>query len=85
MYEIIITKVAEKQLKKLPNAEQSKIADKIQKLSSDPKPSGVKPLKGKLAPYYRIRSGNYRIIYAVEDEKLVVLVVKIAHRKEVYE
>jgi len=84
MYEIILTKVAEKQLKKLPKKDQSKIADKLQSLSSNPKPSEVKLLKGKLAPYYRIRSGDYRVIYAIEDDKLVVLVVKISHRKEVY-
>ena len=85
MYEIIFTKAAEKQIKKLPRKEISKIFERIESLASDPKPLGVKSLKGKLAGYYRIRSGDYRVIYAVEDEKLVVLVVKVAQRKDVYD
>lgn len=85
MYKIILTKAVEKQLKKIPKKDQLKITDKLQSLSSNSKPSEVKPLKGKLAPYYRIRSGDYRVIYAIEDDKLVVLIIKIAHRKDVYD
>jgi mRNA interferase RelE/StbE len=85
MYRIQFTKEAQKQIEKLPKKVILKIFEKIEKLASDPKPPGSKSLKGKLAHYYRIRSGDYRVIYAVEDDKLVILVVKVAHRKDIYD
>ena len=85
MYEIVFTKAAKKQLKKIPKQDQQKISTRIQDLSTNPRPEGMKALQGKLAQFYRVRSGNYRVMYSIEDEKLIVLVVKIAHRKVVYE
>ena len=52
-------------------------------LAHDPRPPGTKKLEG-MADTWRIRAGDYRIIYTVEDDRLVVLVVKIGHRREVY-
>ncbi len=85
MYEIVFTKAAKKQLKKIPKQDQQKISTRIQDLSTNPRPEGMKALQGKLAQFHRVRSGNYRVMYSIEDEKLIVLVVKIAHRKVVYE
>jgi len=72
-----------KSLKRLPKQDLVKIKNKIDGISRDlPNPNTTK-LKGN-NPFHRVRSGNYRIIYEVNNDKLVVLVVKIGHRKGVY-
>jgi mRNA interferase RelE/StbE len=82
---------AKKELKKLPKNVSARILEKIILLSSEPRPNGSKKLKSFDLPnnpyknLYRIRIGDYRAIYAIEDQVLVVVVVKIANRKEVYE
>ncbi|MCH7827105.1 MAG: type II toxin-antitoxin system RelE/ParE family toxin [Bacteroidetes bacterium] len=58
------------------------IAEEINKLSNNQRPYGYKKLKGN--KFYRIRIGNFRVIYKINNEKLLVLVVRVAHRKEVY-
>ncbi len=85
MYEIVFTKIAKKQLEKIPKKDQQKISTKIQALSPNPRPKGIKALQENLTQFYRMRSGNYRVMYSVEDKKLIVLVVKIAHRKKIYD
>ncbi len=82
-YKIEIKKSADKEIAKLPKVVLRRIIDKIQTLSSDPRPHGCKKLSGD--EKYRVRVGVYRILYSVTDEKLVVFVVKIGHRKNVYE
>lgn len=67
---------------KLPPNEQARIAKKIDALSNDPRPSGIKALKGN--DLMRLRVGDYPIIYQIEDDRLVVLIVKLGHRREVY-
>lgn len=57
---------------------------KIDSLAKDPTPAGSKLLKGKHAGLHRLRSGDFRVLYQVEDERLVVLVVKVGNRREVY-
>lgn len=84
MYKIEYSKDIQKDLSKLPKEEVSKILNKIGKLSNEPRPPGVEPLYGKLKGLYRIRSGNYRIVYQVIDERLIVFVARVSHRKEVY-
>ena len=78
-----ITETAEKQLKKLPIQSQVRIAAKIDELRDNPRPDGVKKLKG-VASTYRVSVGDYRIVYEVNDNKFVVLVIRIGDRKEVY-
>jgi mRNA interferase RelE/StbE len=90
MYIIEFTNKAEKDLSKLPKQTISRILDKIDKLADDPRPSGYKKLTDfhvSNAPddLYRIRIGDYRVIYAIEQEIITITVVKVAHRKEVYE
>ncbi len=81
-YKIEIKKSAAKELASLPQKDLSLIVNRIQKLADDPRPPGSKKLC--VEEKYRIRQGRYRILYRIEDDILVVYVVKIAHRREVY-
>jgi mRNA interferase RelE/StbE len=81
-YKIKIKPSAKKELFKLPKKELQKLTDKILSLSVNPRPAGVEKLSGD--EKYRIRQGNYRIIYAIHDEQLIIIVVKIGHRRDVY-
>ena len=90
MFKIEFTAKAEKELRKLPRQVIIKVLDKITALAAEPKPPGHKKLTNfhiANAPneLYRIRIGDYRVVYAIEDEILTVVIVKVAHRKEVYE
>ena len=82
-YGIELTKKAEKQFKKLDKDSQKRIAKKIDALARTPRPNGMKKLSGE-DDVYRIREGDYRIVYAIQDSKLIILVVKIGHRRDVY-
>ncbi|MBD3421942.1 MAG: type II toxin-antitoxin system RelE/ParE family toxin [Chitinivibrionales bacterium] len=82
-YSIQIEKAALKSLKKLPVDEVKNIARSIDGLKKQPRPDGCKKLKGQ-QNLYRIRSGDYRIIYEVRDNVLLVLVVLIGNRKDIY-
>lgn len=81
-YKIFIKPSAAKELKHLPKKELKRITSKIQSLSEEPRPHGCEKLSAQ--ERYRLRQGNYRIAYSIEDDKLVVYVVKISHRKDVY-
>lgn len=82
-YRIEFAKPAMKQFKALPPQTQQRLKPKIDALSCEPRPVGMVKLSGK-EDLYRIRVGNYRIIYAIEDKQLLVLVLTIGHRQEVY-
>lgn len=82
-YQIEFTKAASKQLKKLPSEEQTRIRDKIDELADNPRPDGVVKLTNS-ENSYRIRVGNYRVLYDIFDDILLVSVVKVRHRKDVY-
>ena len=81
-YKLLIKPSAIKELNKVPKKELSKITNKIQSLSKDPRPSECEKLAAPNA--YRIRQGSYRIIYTIEDDNLIILVIKIGHRRDVY-
>ena len=81
-YKIQIKPSAVKELEKLPKKDIQKIVAKIQLLSSEPRPSNCEKLSGD--EKYRIRQGNYRIVYSIEDDKLIVFIIKIGHRRDVY-
>jgi mRNA interferase RelE/StbE len=81
-YKIYFRKSAAKELEKLPKTELSRIIKKIGLLSEEPRPPGCENLTGQ--NLYRIRQGNYRMIYSIQDNELTIWVVKIGHRKDVY-
>ena len=82
-YTVLILPSAHKQLSKLPGAVATRIEDKLSELEHDPRPSGCKKLRGRDA--WRIRIGDYRAIYEIDDGRLIVTVITIGHRREVYE
>ena len=84
MYQITIKKKAEKELSKLPKQVLSKIVSAIDHLETNPKPVGHKKLQASDENAYRIRVGDYRIIYVIAEEIKIINIRKIGHRKDVY-
>ena len=84
VYQIIITRQAQKQIADLPVSVRKKIDKAILGLKLQPRPDGAIRLKGDRT-FYRIRVGNYRILYTIEDAELNAIVVKVGDRMEVYE
>jgi mRNA interferase RelE/StbE len=82
-YSILLAPPAERQIRSLAQAVQKRIVKRLKSLQDNPRPQGVKQLSGEEG-LYRIREGDYRIIYTIQDKGLIVLVVKIGNRKEVY-
>ena len=82
-YRILIKPSAAKEIEAIPTKkDRQRIVHRIQQLAVDPRPSGVQKLSGH--DRYRIRQGSYRIIYGIEHDELIVYVVKVGHRKDVY-
>lgn len=84
MYGISIKREALKELRSFPKKAVESISESIDRLSIDPRPKGCKKLKPEAADLWRIRVGNYRVIYQVDDEIRIVEVRKIGHRKDIY-
>ena len=83
-YNIQIKPSAVKELDRIPyKKDRQKIVKRIQTLANDPRPVGSKKLAGQ--ERYRIRQGWYRVIYAIDDLEIIIYVVKIGHRKDVYQ
>jgi mRNA interferase RelE/StbE len=82
-YAIEVSATAEKQLRKLDSPALGCIVKSIKELASDPRPRGCKKFHG-YEDVYRIRTGNFRIIYSVEDRKLLIIILKVRHRKAIY-
>ncbi|MFA5805077.1 MAG: type II toxin-antitoxin system RelE/ParE family toxin [Melioribacteraceae bacterium] len=83
MYKIQILKSADKTLKNVVQKDRIKIVEHISQLADNPRPLGCKKLKG--TEFYRIRIGDYRVIYKIEeDDILLILVIRIGHRKGIY-
>ena len=83
VYEILLSKTSRKQLKTLPSFVHNNIIEEITNLSATPRPAGCVKLKG-YKNSYRIRVGDYRVIYEIEDKILRILVIAIGHRKDIY-
>ena len=81
-YRVEIKRSAGKELERLPAADKRRVISRIRTLADDPRPQGAKKLSGE--EKYRIRQGDYRILYEIHDEIITVVVVRIAHRREVY-
>jgi mRNA interferase RelE/StbE len=82
-YEVRLKPSAERALRKLPREIQRRIAKRLDSLTGDPRPPGCEKLAG-ADRLYRVRAGDYRVVYEVSDDVLVVLVVTIGHRGDVY-
>jgi mRNA interferase RelE/StbE len=82
-YELIIKPSAEKSLDKLPRPIRSRIVDALKQLCDNPHPAGSVKLTGD-ENLWRIRIGSYRVVYEIHNAKLVVLVLRVAHRRDVY-
>ncbi len=82
-YRVIIPKPVQKQLNNLPSNTRTRILAEIRLLKDNPRPDGVKKLKG-YENTYRIRVGNYCVIYEVRDRETIVLILSSIHRKDAY-
>ena len=82
-YKIEFTRAAGKQLAGIQKSDTQKLAKRIDQLAANPFPPGYEKLKGQ-GDLYRVRQGDYRILYSVFENQLLVLIVKIGHRREVY-
>ncbi|MEL6813532.1 MAG: type II toxin-antitoxin system RelE/ParE family toxin [Cyanobacteria bacterium J06598_3] len=83
-YNVLLESAARRQIKKLPKSVQASLLARITELGTNPRPAGCKKLKGRKNEY-RIRSGNYRILYTIEDAALLVRVVKAGHWRDAYD
>ena len=81
-YRIEVKKSAVKELSQIPKKDLVKIVKKINSLADNPGPNGSKKLSRE--DKYRIRYGNYRILYLIKDDLLIICVIKVAHRKDIY-
>lgn len=82
-YRVILSGKVRKQIDALPRSAWTRVRSAIDGLESDPRPPGAIKMKGS-TDTWRVRAGDYRILYTIEDDRLVVLVVKVGHRREVY-
>lgn len=81
-YNLYIKPSAVKDIEAIPKKDRLRIVKRIQDLAIDPKPHGYEKLSGR--EKYRIRQGRYRILYSIFDLELIVIVVKVGHRREIY-
>ncbi|MFI5233060.1 MAG: type II toxin-antitoxin system RelE/ParE family toxin [Gemmatimonadales bacterium] len=81
-YSILFTRSAAKELERVPITDRRRIVTRIGKLADDPRPMGAEKLSGD--DKYRLRQGDYRILYEIRDTELIVTVVRIGNRREVY-
>lgn len=82
-YSLVITKTAQKQLDKLTDNIAEPLIEAIQNLASEPRPHGYIKLRGREG--YRIRKGDYRIIYDIIDNTLTIEIIALGHRKDIYD
>ncbi len=82
-FEVVWKRSAERELRKLPREAIAHLIALAESLATDPRPPGARKLAG-ADHTWRMRSGDYRLIYTVEDQRLIVQVVRVGHRREVY-
>ena len=82
-YRVELSATAEKQIRKLRQDDQIRVLRAIRDLALEPRPQGVRKLQG-YEDVFRIRVGNLRILYSVESQRLLIIVLKVGHRKDVY-
>ncbi len=82
MYKVEVRRRAQRALDKLPKSDFQAIIEAVKNLAQTPRPRGIEKVKS--TGLWRIRQGDYRIIYAIDDKKHLVSVVRVGHRREVY-
>lgn len=82
MYRVLVTRSAERELAALPAATRLRITPVLRSLAEQPRPRGVSKLVH--GPGWRVRVGDYRVLFIIDDEARVVTVVAVAHRREAY-
>ena len=85
-YQLLFLKEAAEEFKKLDKPVQRIIKEKLEILAQNPEllKNNIKPLKGKYKGLYRLRVGNYRVVYRLNKEEITILVIRIGHRKDIY-
>jgi mRNA interferase RelE/StbE len=81
-YQIVLVRSAEKELNKLPTSIRDRITDRLLTLEENPRPFGVKKLHGQES--YRLRVGDYRVLFTIDDATRTITVFGVGHRREVY-
>ncbi|HMD85517.1 MAG TPA: type II toxin-antitoxin system RelE/ParE family toxin [Terriglobia bacterium] len=81
-YRVLIKPSAARELEAIPKKDRVRLVSKISNLAGNPRPSGSEKLSAQ--EQYRVRHGRYRVVYSISDAEKMVLVVKVAHRREVY-
>ncbi|HEY0951778.1 type II toxin-antitoxin system RelE/ParE family toxin [Nocardioides sp.] len=82
-YRIEVTPAAARQLRKLEPQIARRVQGAIEMLAVDPRPPASRPLRGR--PGHRVRVGDYRLLYTVQDDVLIVVVIRLGHRRDVYD
>jgi len=82
-YRIEVKRSAAKTLKKIPKASRKRIVEKIDSLAESPPNPDTTKMKGN-NPFHKVRVGDYRIVYEIQEDVLMILVLKIGHRKDIY-
>lgn len=83
-YRVRLERRAEKELRSLDQRDRSRVLQAIEALANEPRPNGVKKLKGEATVVWRIRVGSFRILYTINDTVLTISVIRVGHRKEIY-
>ena len=83
-YVVLLGSQAEKELKSLPQEVLKRLDIKLQALSLNPRPRGAAKLKGKTSEGWRLRIGDYRVLYQIDEEESAVRIYRIKHRREAY-
>jgi len=83
-YRILYKPSAAAAFDKLPRDIQTRLKPRIQALVENPRPHGVQKLQGQSPPLYRIRVGDYRVVYEIENDRLIILVVVVGNRRDIY-
>jgi mRNA interferase RelE/StbE len=81
-YELVFRKSVAKELRSLPKRDLQRVLSRIDTLADEPRPAGAEKLSGR--ELYRIRQGQYRIVYEIADQRLIVTVVRVGHRRDIY-
>jgi len=82
-YTVEVETKAAREIRDLPKSDQRRVVAKIETLAANPRPAGSTKLEGN-SNLWRVRVGDYRILYEIRDQKLIVMVVKVGHRRDVY-